>query len=289
MRERPILFSGPLVQAVRDDRKTQTRRVIVPQPRNPQTFGASPIWGFGVPRPHVDPQQRYRIHAAFVGADGQREDRWLPCPYGRAGDQLWIRETWWCMKQLGGTYQREKLVHRADAGLPMRDYSRLEGKWRPSIFMPRWASRVSVELVEIRAEPLQAITEADAEAEGITRCTKDGRLWKWGVADHDGCPGGALGWPWDRWCPSPIAAFRQLWDDRNGGRGAGAYRWDANPFVWVLTFRRLSFREQTDAMIAADRRALTRAAEARPKRVHSHVHTHQTPRTPCVRGAGETV
>lgn len=103
--------------------------------------------------------------------------------------------------------------------------------------MPRWASRITLEVTGVRIERLQGITEDDAKAEGLSTVTKDGKLWKWGIPDRDGLPGGCdVGWPWTQWDADPCAAFRRLWD--------GIYQddkaWDANPWVWVTEFRMVS-------------------------------------------------
>ena len=111
-------------------------------------------------------------------------------------------------------------------------------KHRPSIHMPRWASRITLEIAGVRIERLQDISEEDAKAEGLSTVTKDGRLYKWGIPDRDGLPGtDDDGWPWTQWDTDPRQAFRRLWDSIYGSDPAKC--WDANPWVWVNCFRRV--------------------------------------------------
>jgi len=222
MKERPILFSYEMVRAILDGRKTQTRRVIKPQPNNPHSFGISPIWGYGIPRGHEDKKlhDRFCIHATF-NVDGERVDRWLPCRYGQPGDLLWVKETWgvydgiYCCETDLPNYQDKdgtfhKVVHFAGTenyawgmyGPPRR---------RPSIFMPRSAARIMLEIKDIRVERVQDISATDAFAEGV----RDGYLHQ----------------PPD-WMD--IDRYGELWDKING---EGNFRWDANPWVWVIEFK----------------------------------------------------
>jgi hypothetical protein len=197
MSEKPIIFNGPMVRAIMDGRKTITRRIVKPQP----------------------PQEtlEMRLHG----------DEWLPCwedddcagcyvahgdmghrrrcPYGRPGDRLWVRETW-------ATPMTEP-CNRAEKACPQFAY-RADGdclyvsSWRPSIHMPRWASRITLEVVAVRVERLNDISGEDSISEGIDLT---------GATD--------------------IAArqsFRSLWESING---AGS--WAANPWVWVVEFRRV--------------------------------------------------
>lgn len=101
--------------------------------------------------------------------------------------------------------------------------------------MPRWASRITLEVTGIRVERLQDISEEDAIAEGLSGITKDGKLIKYGIPDQDGLPGtDNTGWPWRDWQKDPRDAYRRLWESING-RGS----WDANPWVWVVEFKRV--------------------------------------------------
>ena len=183
MKERPILFSGEMVQAILDGRKTQTRRVIKPQPGIAPGIG--PVW---------------------KGSDYCKE--WIrECPYGIHGDRLWVRETWASFK--GGVYYRAEGSNNA----------RIEETvgWRPSIFMPKIISRIWLEITDIRVERVQEISPQDVCREGI-RPTIPGGF------EIDECD----------WIGAQ--QFKPLWDSINAKRG---YGWDMNPWVWVISFRRI--------------------------------------------------
>ena len=193
--EKPILFSGEMVKAILDGRKTMTRRVVNPQ------FTA--LWGQGIRTGHED---AYSIHVNIMADDGSW--KWLKCPYGKPGDLLWVRETW-VQWDDGLTYLADSIGKNGreneDSKRCRLDYG---VKWRPSIFMPRWASRITLRITGARVERLQAISEADMMAEGITH---DPQIATW-------------------------LKFASLWNSINEGRG---YGWDANPWVWVVSFEKL--------------------------------------------------
>jgi len=180
MNERPILFSGPMVQAILAGTKTQTRRVV----KNPYTAA---------------------IHAADSKNVPWVSDR----PYGEAGDRLWVRETWKPWPNTAGPEFRGP----DDMGaIYAATWDKSGGYgWKPSIHMPRWASRLLLEVVSVRVERVQDIGEADARAEGV---------------DHIPAAPAAL---------THRAAFSGLWNSINSGRG---YSWTVNPWVWVVEFRR---------------------------------------------------
>ncbi len=194
MKERPILFSGAMVRALLDGSKTQTRRVVKPQPHA------------GV---------RRSVFAASGLEDGHGRE--LRPRHGVPGDRLWVRETW----------------HDASSSLHSCALYRADGidlhwdKWTPSIHMPRWASRITLEVTGVRAERLQDISEADAKAEGIFTHVRGG--WHW--LQHDSSNPD----DWNQFGYKTAAlAFQALWETING-----ANSWDANPWVWAMTFRRL--------------------------------------------------
>lgn len=141
MKERPILFSGEMVRAILEGRKTQTRRVIKPQPDSAR-------------------------NSVFVKSGFETKHGYeIKCPYGQPGDRLWVRETWglWDTDPKDGP-ERAKIFYRAtDENRRDLRYQR----WRPSIHMPRWASRINLEITNIRIERVQDITEEDAKAEGL--------------------------------------------------------------------------------------------------------------------------
>jgi hypothetical protein len=190
MKERPITFSGEMVRAILDGRKTQTRRVIKPQPEH--------VWGFGVR--HDDPEY-FSAHVRYSG--GHQPDPWIHCPYGKPGDRLWVRETF------AYSFQGLDCIYKAD------DYHGIfafEGPWKPSIFMPCWASRITLEITGVRVERLVDITDSDCYAEGITSLQND-----------------ILG--------EPYYSYKELWDSINAKRG---YLFASNPWVWVIEFKRIT-------------------------------------------------
>ena len=204
MTARPILFSGPMVRAILEGRKTQTRRVVK---------GLALEWlqpGMFTPEFVADPVNNL-------------------CPQGRPDDLLWVREA--CravetdsaygvgykaspghLKTCHDTPEWNRLMYYGGNG---RTVDR--NRWVPSIHMPRWASRLTLRITEVRAERLQEISEADAIAEGLKRLSKDGgKTWKHGIPDLDGLPGrDDLGWEWADWNTDPRLAFRKLWNSLN--------------------------------------------------------------------------
>lgn len=235
MKERPILFSAPMVLAILEGRKTQTRRVVFKK-------------------------RTTDFHSIEERDDGSlwpwretddAQDHWYQCPYGQPGDRLWVRETWnwfdpaelpaarigkrapftWCQGprtiEWYAAYSADGQLNHPCNGAPVL--------WRPSIHMPRWASRILLEVVNVRVERLRDISEADAQAEGIKALSKDGCTVKYGIPDRDGLPGNDdYGWHWHNWLSSAVLAYRQLWDQINGNGS-----WDKNPWVWVVEFKRV--------------------------------------------------
>ena len=203
-RERPILFSGPMVRAILDGSKTQTRRIIknsgdMEFDNNDPYFG--PYW-----KPY-----------AVDGATGK--DTKVHCPYGYPGDRLWVRETWAPERDGTGCPDDTGILYRATD--PGWDDENTGLRWRPSIFMPRAASRILLEVTDVRVQRLQDISEDDARAEGIDRGAADAVLMMAEAMNQRE--------------PTPFAsAFSTAWELING---AGS--WDASPWVWALTFRRL--------------------------------------------------
>lgn len=193
--ERPILFNAPMVRAILDGRKTQTRRIVKGQP-----------WP-GIP---------------FIGIDGMvatwRRDygddtsmmSLVRLSHGQPGDRLWVRETW---AEYADPTHDYRVYYAAD------DDCGALVRWRPSIHMPRWASRIDLEITAVRVERLQDISEEDALAEGI-----EGMRGQWKSYTDQVVV-----------CHKPRASFRSLWDSINA---KGGYGWDANPWVFVYEFKR---------------------------------------------------
>jgi hypothetical protein len=196
MRERPILFSAPMIRALQAGTKTQTRRVVRVQDFSMQR---------GRPMQYDDKRSEWRP---------------LPCPHGQPGDQLWVRERF--APRDGITLinrQRSEIFYWADD--EAKYWS--DGPWKPSIHMPRWASRITLEITGVRVERLQDISDEDAQAEGTPCYVCGGSLV--GLSEAD-CH-----------CfhrKANASDYRCLWESING---AGS--WDANPWVWVVEFKRV--------------------------------------------------
>jgi hypothetical protein len=191
--ERPILFSGEMVRAILDGRKTQTRRVVDFKRIAKQT---------GCTKGRLAYSPTFESWGVFDG-NGAADLCLVDCPYGAPGDTLWVRET--CM--ITGT----AVSYRADG--EMLPHFREQGcKWRPSIHMPRWAARILLEVTAVRVERLQEISEADAIAEGC-KATHHGDgssatdayqyLWDSINGKREGCSWDANPWVW-------VIEFRQM-------------------------------------------------------------------------------
>ncbi|NUS38297.1 MAG: hypothetical protein HOQ02_04640 [Lysobacter sp.] len=214
MRERPILFSAPMVRALLDGRKTQTRRVVTEL----RGFGRTTEFGRS-DTPGYDWHFRDK-RACWNDVDDARLRQQF-CPYGVAGDRLWVRETYF-----GNHFQHpnepegeRELHYRAD-GLPDFEGEESLIRWRPSIHMPRWACRLVLEVTNVRVERLHALSEDDALAEGCS-----GAMAPTWYADRYGSLCGA----------QARYAFAALWASLNGEAS-----WHANPCVWVIGFRRVT-------------------------------------------------
>jgi hypothetical protein len=220
VRERPILFSAPMVRAILDGRKTQTRRVIT-QGEHAQDADA---WAFDAERGLWESGI-----AADYGRHGHGE--WVRCPYGQPVDRLWVRETWRSIEhpetaQDGIEYRAdhgfksiEDTQAAADLWVDAHDNGKHGGNWRPSIFMKRWASRITLEVTGVRVERVKDISEEDAAAEGATPaiCGIEERMGEViNVRSHR-------------------TGFVHLWQSINGDREGCS--WEANPWVWVVEFR----------------------------------------------------
>jgi len=214
MTESPILFSGPMVRAILEDRKTQTRRVLKPQP----VHRDSSVWQFG---DFIWSERETRFQVTPGQALAAR------CPYGQIGDRLWVRESFWGCDAPG--YGDQPCVVYDDEWhgkeyrpAEIRPWARRFGRI-PSIHMPRDCSRITLEITDVRVERLNGISEADAIAEGIYLFPGEGGGYKAarGEQEHD----------------TAVEAYRHLWDGLNAERGFG---WQANPWVWMVEFRRVA-------------------------------------------------
>lgn len=219
--ERPILFNAEMVKALLSGVKTQTRRLIKPQPPENSKSCVS--------------EQDSKGCWLFANATGGLMNGGYvtsPCRYGVPGDRLWVRETW-AVSVAFDSYRPSQLtphvgeIQYRSGGGKLYDKLLTEtsfdvdgelGMWRPSIFMPRWASRLTLEITNIRVERLQDITETDAWAEG--------------------CPSGFVP---DKF-PSSLAWFHATWADIHGKDS-----WDDNAWVWVVEFKKVDKDEVADA------------------------------------------
>ena len=239
MRERPILFSAPMVRALLSGKKTQTRRIA----KIDTALGREALFA---------PRRNKKYAPTFLlpdAADLAIEH----CPYGQPGDQLWVRETWrigawddhggfwldYCdgprkgRRECQDVGMADKLADQNLDDLKKRNiqptiagrYEWNPGasplRWRPSIHMPRWASRTTLGITGVRVERLHDISEADAIAEGVCQMRNGSGCW----VGSDGP--GSLVTPW----PTARDAYGDLWDQI---KGQGA--WAANPWVWVVEF-----------------------------------------------------
>lgn len=226
MRERPILFSAPMVRAILEGRKRQTRRVLKPQPPSCDAVRAKAGIDFSIFS--ANHARDFRVAGpvwAVRDLMNGREPEWT-CPYGAPGDQLWVRETVWLPRPVTQRDLRDgadtwpKCIYSADTdGIEIQWMREHRWKQRPSIHCPRWASRLTLEVTGVRVERLQDIREADALAEGIAHFGDGGF-----VSDDDGRNYGA----------TAVESYAYLWESING---CGS--WDANPWVWVITFHRI--------------------------------------------------
>lgn len=214
MRERPILFQGAMVRALLAETKTQTRRSVSPQPS--QSFiPDGPTRNYSRTLVDLKTGEQYPDPVVRFGVTDENED--YPCKFGRPGDRLWVKE---CFSSHGAFGAHGLITYRAD----IADGKEPHGlHWRPSIFMPRTASRLLLEITAVRVERLNVITEADAKAEGVEPMQENHTAAA--VASIFGAKEFA----------AHKSAYATLWEQING-RGS----WALNPWVWVIEFRRVA-------------------------------------------------
>lgn len=231
MNEKPILFSGPMVKAILDGRKVMTRRIVKP------------------PSPRLE-VYAYREGESYPYYIRRKNCLWYSyktieqlvkkhCPYGTVGDRLWVRETYLPDPPQDGTWPyydyTDGVLHNLDAiPIEYRNPSHViykaswpkpdELRWRPSIFMPRWASRITLEITGVRVERLQDINAKDAVAEGIELARWALPESQWPLVDYGKEYDGRV----------LVGKFKELWQSING-----AESWNQNPWVWVMSFKRV--------------------------------------------------
>lgn len=219
MKERPILFSGEMVRAILEGRKTQTRRVC-----KFRITGPNPPSGL------FDMYDGEKWIGAFPN-EGKHSSAAMNSPYGQPGDRLWVRETF-LLRAQGKSPVFRAVVEGAHGAVEAAGYGAMYGGWKPSIFMPRWASRISLEIAKVRVERVQDISEADARAEGISQRVVNDKPAGWHWLPY----GGFFG---DWGYTSATFAYQALWDEINGNAKGGIYAWARNPWVWVVEGKRL--------------------------------------------------
>lgn len=211
MTERPIPLYRHEVCAVLDGRQTQFRRAMKPQPPKGDYWNAEE---------HM-----------FM-REGSRLGLFRKCPYGVPGSTLWVRETWAHSFECGHynhLHGNTKIIYRADNGCS-------PDRWRPSIHMPRWASRLTLEVTDVRVERVQDISEKDVMAEGVydnIACLCSDEELIDGVRFCGNCG--------RRLVDLVDGHFVPFWDSINAKRG---YPWESNPYVWVVTFKRIEGRHE---------------------------------------------
>jgi len=201
MTERGMIFNGEMVRALLDGRKTQTRRIMKPQPEVCPRGGH--WWPSNVFKTmlHIE-EEMQNGKGGWGGLVGDA------CRFGDVGDRIWVRETF---GDCG-----ERLVYRADTD----DGAKCKVKrWTPSIHMPRWASRILLEITDVRVERLKDISESDAIAEGLEQYSDDGIIY-YGPFGSGDC--------------RPEVSYKKLWQSIYGEES-----WQANPWVWVIEFKRI--------------------------------------------------
>jgi len=217
VKDKGILFKAPMVRGILDDKKDMTRRLVQLPLKDPDTG------------------------CEIAGCEAKSILSHLPalCPYGPVGRKLWVKETWRAHEHADGT---DGILYAADGTfIPIENTreaaerwvaARREGKkpgaFRPSIFMPRWASRITLEVTGVRVERLQEISAEDAIAEGIPVSKGVGAI------DGETCYGMTTNSGYMRGRQGAIVAFQDLWQSINGPGS-----WEANPYVWVIQFRRI--------------------------------------------------
>ncbi|HCB8972537.1 TPA: hypothetical protein M2O87_003077 [Klebsiella pneumoniae] len=230
MKERGMIFNGEMVRAILDGRKTQTRRIMAPQPAddiergifpNPEAIG----WKSSL-------RHKYGSTTAHF------------CPYGKPGDRIWVREAFRVHSRATDV---ATLVYKASernswteqtlrVPVAVCNKPATPEKWTPSLHMPRWASRILLEITDVRVERLSAISEEDAQREGVHTEVWDQTVVARNYADSD-----EFFQSWSEDMPHYVemnqlyrSSFRSLWESIYG-----AENWQANPWVWVIEFKRV--------------------------------------------------
>lgn len=211
MKERPILMNTEMVKAILEGRKTQTRRVIKPIPQ----------WVYEAGKAFDSNKNPY----LQMGLNDDSGASWSKkCHYGKVGDRLWVRETFAEYFSIHTPDDPDYLYKASDYSSD--DYRLKDIKWTPSIFMPKHACRLKLEITDIRVERVQEISPEDAVKEGIKVVSHPSAIQElWGIENLN------------YMCPMPDEAFSYLWNSINGKKEDCS--WDNNPYVWVIEFKRI--------------------------------------------------
>lgn len=243
MREIQILFSTPMVQAILRGDKTQTRRVVKPQPEKvPGSDDSIPA------REFIEKGNELLSKGLKTIIRGTGGMMFPDCPYGKPGDVLWVRETWCQVMRdhahdlLEGRRENDLFVRPTQVHSDWMQYAKDKYgyKWKPSIHMPKAAARIWLKVVNVRVERLHEITEQDAISEGVEKCIADKerfgaravgmRLFR----NYERKDNSLRDYPCNGFEEAKIS-FETLWQSINGRES-----WDANPWVWVVEFEVLS-------------------------------------------------
>lgn len=234
MKEIPMLFSTPMVQALLAGRKTVTRRLVQPM-RGRQSEWLTPELINSVPHGEII-KGGWQMHHPKAGQNHAGVDvaydsplGWIECPYGQPGDLIWVRETY---KIEGSMSHGESVLgvkYKADGRWIQNDskevfeiFHKSKEGWRPNIFLPKVAARIWLQVTDIRVERLQDITEQDAQAEGMEKIDESIFCWRHYGGKYAGCS-------------DARTSFQSIWQSINGDES-----WNSNPWVWVNSFNVLS-------------------------------------------------
>jgi len=227
-KDRPILFSTPMVQAILDGRKTQTRRTrgLEEINKNPDSWkkgATTQTCRFWDADKEEDPNP-IDIHYGFRFNGNGNHELYIPCPYGKPGDRLWVRETWQITYFLHPSDENYGYIYKASENGKDWQENTEEWKWKPSIHMPKAAARIWLEITDISVERLQDISKEDAIAEGIEPVADGYKNYMPKLSSTS------------QFCwPTAYHSFQSLWESING-----AESWDRSPWLWVVKFKVLS-------------------------------------------------
>lgn len=232
MTERGMIFNAEMVRVILDGRKTQTRRIMKAQPSEdftPMNMALEADYKARWYTPGIVDKDGYLQPAGKEVFGVANENEGYSCPFGAVGDRIWVRETW-------ARYNIDQDSHDMAYRATIPEDWPESGRWRPSIHMPRWASRITLEITDVRVERLNAISEQDAQSEGVHT-----EVWDQTVVARNYAAIDEFFQFWSEDMPHYVemnqlyrSSFRSLWESIYG-----AENWQANPWVWVIEFKRV--------------------------------------------------